>query len=99
MDEADYLKRMREYSEELCKDPVRLKAFMRKVMGPPRRTLEGDEYNHILLIMGLTEPVESSNNQRTWTDEYIIEGKRYDATYGLGDMPEIEEVIEDDPAS
>jgi len=88
-----------EWFEKLQQDPVKLKKFLRDVMGPETRILTGDEYNHILLIMSLTEPERSSNNQRTWTDEYRIEGRRYDATYGLGDTPEIAEVIEDDTTS
>jgi hypothetical protein len=82
--------------DKLMQDPAELKKFLRKVMGPERRVLTGEEYNHILLIMNLTEPVRSSNNQRTMTDEYRIEGKRYDATYGLEDTPEIAEIAEDD---
>jgi len=88
-----------EFLDKLRQDPVKLKKFLRDVMGPERRVLTGDEYNHILLIMSLTEPERSSNNQRTWTDEYRIEGRRYDATFGLGDTPEINEVLEDDTTS
>lgn len=97
--EKDYLERQQDFSEKLRNDPVKLRKFLRDVIGPETRILTGDEYNHILLIMGLTEPVSSSNNQRTWTDEYVIEGRRYDITYGLDDTPEIVEVIEDDTTS
>lgn len=90
------LEKMRAFSEELAKDPVRLKAFLRKVMGPPRRVLEGDEYEKIATLISLMDPYHSSNNQRTMTDRYRIGTKRYDVTYGVCDIPEIEEVDDSD---
>jgi hypothetical protein len=68
------------------------KDFIRKVMGPPRRTLEGKERENIWLLLSLLEPVRQSNNQRTWTDEYHLNGKKYDVTYGLEDNPVIDEL-------
>lgn len=84
--------------EEIMKDPVKRKEFMRKVMGPPRRKIEGDEYKHMMLVLGLKEPVSSSNNQRTWTDEYLHDGKTYNVTYfpGCDAAPELEEILPDD---
>ena len=81
MTNTDYLKRMREYSEELRKDPVRLKAFMRSVMGPPSVTLEGDEKEQTLLLLALTEPYKATNNQHSYTEYYMIGGTEYHATY------------------
>lgn len=57
-----------------------------------RRTLEGKEYEHVWTLLQLIEPVASSNNQRTWTDEYELNGKKYDVTYGIEDTPIIEEI-------
>jgi len=68
------------------------KDFIRKVMGAPRRRLEGKERENIWLLISLLSPVSSSNNQRTWTDEYHLNGKKYDVTYGLEDIPVIEEL-------
>ena len=68
------------------------RAFIRTVLGPPKRELEGKEYDHIWTLLQLLTPVHSSNNQRTWTDEYHLNGKKYDVTYGLGDDPIIEEM-------
>ena len=68
------------------------RAFIRKVMGPPKRELEGKEYDHIWTLLQLIDPVHSSNNQRTWTDEYHLNGKKYDVTFGLGEQPIIEEL-------
>lgn len=83
--------------EEIRKDPVRLKAFLRKVMGPAHRTLEGKEYDDVWFLLHLTEPFNQSNNQHSWTDEYKLGGKLYHVTYFPGDgKPIIDEVEEDD---
>jgi hypothetical protein len=70
--------------------PEEAKAFIRKVMGPPKRRLEGKERENIWLLIKLTTPVRESNNQRFWTEEYLIGNRRYDVTYGLEDNPIIE---------
>ena len=67
-------------------------AFIRKVMGPPRRRLEGKELEHVWLLINMSTPVRESNNQRTMTEEFEIGGKRYDVHYGLEDDPVVEEV-------
>ena len=81
--------------KSLKEDPVRLKSFMRKVMGPARRQITGVEYDHMMTVFALTTPDSSSNNQRTWTDEYQICGKNYHVTSGLEDKPIIEEILDD----
>ena len=91
MSDDDYLKRIREYSEELRKDPVRLKEFMRKVMGPPHKTLEGDEKKHTMLLLNLIEPFKATNNQHSWTSYYMIGETEYQVTY----FPESDEPIID----
>lgn len=98
MTQAEYLQRMKDYHEELRNDPVRLKALIRSVIGPPRRKIEGDEYKHMMLVLGLKEPVSSSNNQHTWTDEYLHDGKTYNVTHfpGYDAEPELEEILPDD---
>jgi hypothetical protein len=83
--------------DELLKDPVKLKAFMRNVTGPERRTIIGDEYEQVMTLLLLTEPFNSSNNQRTSTDEYKLGGKIFHVTFvPWSDDPELEEIIEDD---
>lgn len=74
------LQLIKEFHEKLRADPVRLKAFMRSVMGPPKRTLEGKEKNDIILLLALMEPFEQSNNQHCWTDCYRIGEKIYQVT-------------------
>lgn len=75
--------------------PEQAKAFIRKVMGPPKRQLEGQEREHVWLLIQMSTPVRESNNQRFWHEEYLIGGRRYDVTYGVEDTP-IVEVYEDD---
>ena len=82
--------------QEFKDDPEKAKAFIRAVMGPPQRTLEGQEYEDVSLLLRLAEPFNSSNNQHTMTDEYRISGKLYHVTYFPGPhKPEINEVEED----
>ncbi len=71
------------------------KAWIRKIMGPPKRQLMGKELENIQFLMDMCEPVRSTNNQRSVTDEYLIGGRRYDVTYGIEDDP-IVEVYEDE---
>jgi hypothetical protein len=70
-------------------------AFIRKVMGPERRTLAGDEREHLLTVFKLIEPVSSSNNQRSFTDVYEHAGKQYHVHYFDDDIV-VEELLKDD---
>ena len=71
------------------------RALIRKVMGPPKRVLEGDEREHMLTVFRLLEPVRQTNNQRSFTDEYVHAGKMYDVHYFEGETV-VEEYLEDD---
>lgn len=70
--------------------PEQARDFIRKIMGPPKRTLEGKEREQIWTLILMSTPVGESNNQRTFTEEYLIGNKRYDVTYGLEADPVIE---------
>jgi hypothetical protein len=71
--------------------------FIRKVMGPPRRTLEGQEKENVwLMIQLIDEPTSVSNNQRTITEVYHLNQKEYQVTYFSTDNFEIEEMLSDD---
>ena len=83
------------FLEELRNDPVKLKKFLRQLNGPERRTLPEQERDHMLTIFRLIDPVESSNNQRTWTDVYEHAGKIYHVHYVEFETI-IEEVLPDD---
>jgi hypothetical protein len=77
--------------------PEELKSFLRKVMGPPRRTLEGQEKDNVwLMIQLIDEPTSASNNQRTITEVYHLNQKEYHVTYFDGDDFVIDEMLSDD---
>jgi len=97
MSNDNSLKRIKEYSEELRKDPVRLKAFMREVMGPPYKTLEGKDKKNVLMMLQLTEPYKETNNQHSWTAYYNLGGKEYHVTFfPEADDPIVDEIILED---
>ena len=75
--------------------PEEARAWIRKVMGPPKRVLEGTEREHMLTLFRFLEPIRQSNNQRSFTDEYEHAGKRYDVHY-FDDETIVEEYLEDD---
>lgn len=83
---------MSKSSNILNMTPDQARTFIRQVMGPPRRRLEGEEYRHMMLVLSLKEPVSSSNSQRFWYDEYEHDGKRYTVTTGIEDEPWLEEI-------
>ena len=77
--------------------PEELKVFFRKVMGPPRRTLEGQEKDNVwLMIQLIDEPTSASNNQRTITEVYHLNQREYHVTYFDGNDFEIDEMLPDD---
>ena len=54
--------------------------FLRKVMGRPRRELEGKEKEQILLLLAMVEPFKETNNQHSWTEYYMIGNREYHVT-------------------
>jgi hypothetical protein len=56
------------------------KAFLREVMGPPTKELEGQDKKEAMLILSFLEPFEESNNQHSWTSSYMVGETRYDVT-------------------
>ena len=75
--------------------PEEAKAFIRRIMGPPKRVLQGDEREHMLTVFRLIEPIRTTNNQRSFTEEYVHAGKMYDVHYFEGET-EVEEYLPDD---
>ena len=70
-------------------------AFLKKIGMKKRRTLTGTEREHILLIFALIDPIDSSNNQRTFTNTYRYIGKEYEVTYGFSDSGEPDPIVEE----
>lgn len=64
--------------------PEEARAFLRKVMGPPTRHIEGQEKEHLLLMLALIEPFKETNNQRSWTSYYMIGENEYHVTHWPG---------------
>ena len=83
------------FMDELKKDPIKLKKFLRDVMGPDQRIIEGTEKEHMLTVFRLIQPTSESNNQRTWTTVYHHAGKEYHLTTGEG-FDELAEILPDD---
>ena len=71
------------------------RVFLRKVMGPEQRIIEGQEREHLLTVFRLLEPTEESNNQRSWTTVYEHAGKTYHLATGDG-WDELTEILPDD---
>lgn len=69
--------------------------FLKSIGMKKRRTLTGTEREHMLLIFALIDPVESSNNQRTFTDTYRHISKEYEVTYGFSDSGEPDPLVEE----
>ena len=79
--------------------PEEARAWIRAVVGPARRTLLGSERESMLLILALKESVSSSNNQHTWCDVYVHDGKEYHITSFPGSSSDediLEEILPDD---
>ena len=57
------------------------RAWTRRVMGPPRRELEGAERDQVLLMLAmLDEPTRTSNNQHSYSEEYEHAGRHWCVT-------------------
>jgi len=77
--------------------PEEAKAFLRKVMGPNRKRLEGQERENVwLMILMQEEPTSFSNNQHSISEVYIFNQREYHVTYMIEDEPIIEEILPDD---
>ena len=73
------------------------KAFLRRVMGPDRKMLEGQERENVwLMILMQEEPTSFSNNQHSITEVYMINQREYHVTYFRNEEPIIEEILPDD---
>ena len=58
---------MSKRSNVLNMTPEEAQEFIRKVMGPPKRLIEGKEYEYVWTILKMTEPTMTSNNQHSWS--------------------------------
>jgi hypothetical protein len=57
------------------------RAFLRRVMGPPRRELVGKEREQVLLMLAmLGGPTVTSNNQHSYSEDYVHAGRHWCVT-------------------
>jgi hypothetical protein len=71
------------------------RAFIRKVMGPPKKTLEGKERERILLLLAMMDPYSASNNQHSWTECYMIGDTDYHITTFPGEDVIVDEMLKE----
>jgi hypothetical protein len=77
--------------------PEQAQALLRRVQGPPRRILEGQERKDMLLMLALTEPVSNSNNQHAWTDVYHVGRQVFHVTsFSANEDDIVEEILPED---
>lgn len=68
-------------------------SYLKKI-GIENLKLVGKERDDVWMVLQQLEPINSWNNQRTFTDEYIYGSKTYRVHHGLEDHPVIEVVKE-----
>ena len=64
------------YKRDMTKEEAR--KYIRELCGPPRRDLEGTEYDQIRTLLSLADPHNVSNNQHAECSEYLIAGIKYE---------------------
>lgn len=76
--------------------PEEARSFIRRVMGPPTKTLENKEKEHVLLLLAMIEPFKATNNQHSWTEYYMIGETEYHVTTFSKDDILVEEMLVED---
>ena len=56
------------------------RAWLRKTLGPPTKTLEGLERDRIVLLLTVMDPFKATNNQHSFTEYYRIGTTEYHVT-------------------
>lgn len=69
--------------------------FLKRIGMKKRRVLEGTEREHMITLLSLIQPADTSNNQRTFTETYFHAGKEYELTWGFGIEGEPEPYVEE----
>ncbi len=94
------LELVREAAEQTRKrmkeDPAYAREFLKKCgLLKTTRILKGKERKKVETMLRLLGPGEESNNQRFWTEEWVVGDKTYQHTTGEG-VDELAEITEDD---
>lgn len=72
--------------------PEEARAWIRSVVGPPRRTLAGAEREQVLTMLTLIGPTRTSNNQHSWSEDYQQGGRHWHITYFPNEEAIVEEI-------
>ena len=72
--------------------PEQVQAMVRKIMGPPRRELQGKEREQVLTMLALIGPTVTTNNQHSWSEDYVQGGRHWCITYFPNEEPVVEEM-------
>ena len=75
--------------------PEEAQAFLRRVMGPPRRVLEGAEREQVLTMLALIGPSVTTNNQHSWSEDYVQGGQHWCVTYFPNEEAIVQEIERD----
>ena len=76
--------------------PEEARAFLKQLgLLKTIRVLTGNEREQVETMLRLIGPGEESNNQRFWTEEWVVGDKTYQHTMGEG-VDELAEITEDD---
>jgi hypothetical protein len=86
---------MSKKSNVLNMTPEEAQAFLRKVMGPPRRVLEGAEREQVLTMLALIGPSVTTNNQHSWSEDYVQGGQHWCVTYFPNEEAIVQEIERD----
>jgi hypothetical protein len=68
------------------------RAWLRQIMGPPRRVLEGLEKEQTLTMLALIGPTVTTNNQHSWSEDYVQGSRHWCVTYFPNEEPIVEEI-------
>jgi len=69
--------------------------FLKKIGMKKRRVVSGTEREHLITLLSLLDPIDTSNNQRTFTETYHHAGKEYELTWGFDIEGEPEPYVEE----
>jgi hypothetical protein len=86
---------MSKKSNVLDMTPEEARAWIRKVMGPPRRVLEGTEREQVLTMLALIGPTATTNNQHSWAEDYVQGNHHWCVTYFPNEETIVEEIERD----
>ena len=68
-------------------------ALLRRIMGPPRKILEGKEREYILFLLEMIKPFTETNNQHSYTEYYMIGETEYHVITFSNEDSIVEEIL------